>query len=199
MSKQQLLEKRNHDDLNFKVAMEKCNTLKDKLALSNTLYVKAVHVYKKIIDKNFTKSKSIDVMVAAVIYVACRDSDIPCTLNDITKVTGLKKNLIAKYYRMILANLNLQIPVSDITQWVLRIANEVQISNKVKQHAITILDNAKKRNYLAGKEPMGIAAAAIYLASIKIGEKTSQQKLAKISMISDVTIRNRCNGLRSIC
>ena len=185
-------------DSNFKVAMDKIDVLKDKLALSDVLKEKAVHMYKKIIEKNTLKGRSVDAMVAAVIYVACRDSETSHNLNDITEATGLRKKSIAKCYRAILINLNLQIPVFDIRQCFLRIANDMEISEKTKQYATTILDNAKKRNHLEGKNPMGIVAAAIYLASIEIGEKILQRELAKTAMVTEVTIRNRCKGLRSI-
>ena len=74
----------------------------------------------------------------------------------------------------------------------------MEISEKTKQYATTILDNAKKRNHLEGKNPMAIVAAVIYLASIDSGEKISQQELAKTARVTEVTIRNRCKGLRSI-
>ena len=185
-------------DSNFKVAMDKLDVLKDKLALSDLLKEKAVHIYKKSIEKNTLKGRSIDAMVAAVIYVSCRDSETSHNLNDITDATGLRKKSIAKCYRAILTNLNLQIPVSDIRQCFLRIANDMEISEKTKQYATTILDNAKKRNHLEGKNPMAIVAAVIYLASIDSGEKISQQELAKTARVTEVTIRNRCKGLRSI-
>jgi|TARA_B100000809_G_C15005084_1_gene482921 transcription initiation factor TFIIB len=185
-------------DSNFKMAMDKLDVLKDKLALSDLLKEKAVHMYKKIIEKNTLKGRSIDAMVAAVIYVSCRDSETSHNLNDITDATGLRKKSIAKCYRAILTNLNLQIPVSDIRQCFLRIANDMEISEKTKQYATTILDNAKKRNHLEGKNPMAIVAAVIYLASIDSGEKISQQELAKTARVTEVTIRNRCKGLRSI-
>jgi len=185
-------------DLHLKIAIGKLDALKNKLALPDTLKEKSIRLYKKVIEKNIPKGRSVDAMVAATIYVACRDSDTSCTLNDITDATGLRKNSIAKCYRAILVTLNLQMPVSDINQCVLRIASDMGISKKVKQHAIHILHFAQKRNHLAGKDPMGIAAAAIYIASMDHDENISQRKLAKAARITEVTIRNRCNGLRSI-
>ena len=185
-------------DHHLKIAIDKLNILKNNLALPDTLKEKSIHLYKKIIEKNIPKGRSIDAMVAATIYAACRDSDTPRTLNDVTEATGLRKNSIAKCYRAILVTLNLQMPVSDIEQCVLRIAKGMGISEKVKEHTMTILDVAKKRNHLAGKDPMGVAAAGIYLASIDNEEKISQGDLARTSMLSKVTIRNRCKGLRSI-
>jgi transcription initiation factor TFIIB len=179
-------------DHHLKIAIDKLDILKNNLALPDTLKEKSIRLYKKIIEKNIPKGRSIDAMVAATIYAACRDSDTPRTLNDVTEATGLRKNSIAKCYRAILVTLNLQMPVSDIEQCVLRIAKGMGISERVREHAMTILD------HLAGKDPMGVAAAGIYLASIDNEEKISQGDLARTSMLSKVTIRNRCKGLRSI-
>ena len=89
-------------------------------------------------------------------------------------------------------------PVSDIDQCVLRIVNDMRLSNKIKHYAITMLDTAKKQNRIAGRDPMGMAAATIYLASVDLNEKISQQNLAKTAMITEVTIRNSCKRLRSM-
>jgi len=182
---------------NLKTAISKIDTLRNRLVLSDVLK-KTIHLYKKILEKNIIKGRPADAMIAATIYVTCRDSKTSHTLNDIIEVTGLRKKSIAKCYRAILGTLNLQIPVSDANQCALRIANSLKIYEKTKQHAIIILDQAKKRNHLAGKDQMGIAAAAICLASMDNGEKISQQKLAKAAMLTEVTIRNQCNGLRSL-
>lgn len=45
---------------------------------------------------------------------------------------------------------------------------------------------------------MGIAAAALYLSCISIGEAKSQKDISQASGVTEVTIRNRCAGLRKI-
>ena len=51
---------------------------------------------------------------------------------------------------------------------------------------------------VAGKDPMGIAAAALYLACISTGEVKSQKDISIASGVTEVTIRNRCAGLRKM-
>ena len=51
---------------------------------------------------------------------------------------------------------------------------------------------------VAGKDPMGIAAAALYLACISVGEVKSQKDISIASGVTEVTIRNRCAGLRQM-
>jgi transcription initiation factor TFIIB len=79
-----------------------------------------------------------------------------------------------------------------------RIASIAELSEKCKRKAIQILNQAKKCGIVAGKDPMGIAAAALYLACISIGETKSQKDISIASGVTEVTIRNRCSGLRKM-
>jgi len=45
---------------------------------------------------------------------------------------------------------------------------------------------------------MGMAAAALYLACIDSGEVKSQKQISVASGVTEVTIRNRCAGLRKM-
>jgi transcription initiation factor TFIIB len=49
-----------------------------------------------------------------------------------------------------------------------------------------------------GKSPVGLAAAALYIASIMNGERVTQKDLAKAAGITEVTIRNRYKGLSKV-
>jgi len=64
--------------------------------------------------------------------------------------------------------------------------------------AVEILEKAKKLGIAAGKDPMGIAAAALYLSCISTGEVKSQKEISMASGVTEVTIRNRCAGLRKM-
>ncbi len=89
-------------------------------------------------------------------------------------------------------------PVVDPVKGVSRIASVAQLGEKSKRKAIAILNQAKKMGIVAGKDPMGIAAAALYLACISTGEVKSQKDISIASGITEVTIRNRCAGLRQM-
>jgi len=99
-------------------------------------------------------------------------------------------------YRMLLRELDLKMPVLDSVQCIARIASQVGMSEKTKRHAIKILKKAEETKSSAGKDPMGLAASSLYLASLKTGEKISQKQVALSSGVTEVTIRNRCKGLK---
>ena len=83
-------------DSNLKMVMNRLDFLQRKLVLSDKLKKKSLQIYQNTVEQNIIKGRPIDSMMAAIVYVACRDSDVSHTLNDITKTTGLRKNSIAK-------------------------------------------------------------------------------------------------------
>jgi len=65
-------------------------------------------------------------------------------------------------------------------------------------HAMKILKKAEEERILAGKDPMGMAASALYVASLEIGENITQKILAEASGVTEVTIRNRSKNLKNL-
>jgi transcription initiation factor TFIIB len=136
--------------------------------------------------------------VAACLYAACRNTETPRTLQDIAKGMDIKKKDIARCYRLVFRELELKMPVVDPVKGVSRIASIAGLTEKTKRKAIQILNQAKDIGLVAGKDPMGIAAASLYLACISTKEIKSQKEISIASGITEVTIRNRCAGLRTM-
>jgi transcription initiation factor TFIIB len=89
-------------------------------------------------------------------------------------------------------------PVADPTKGIARIASMANLSEKTKRKAMDILNKAKIIGMVAGKDPMGLAAAALYLACVSNGEIRSQKDISVAAGVTEVTIRNRCVGLKSL-
>jgi transcription initiation factor TFIIB len=54
---------------------------------------------------------------------------------------------------------------------------------------------AKEKKGLSGKDPRGIAAAALYMACIEMDDKKIQKEVASAAGTTEVTLRNRLKGL----
>ncbi len=87
-------------------------------------------------------------------------------------------------------------PVVDSVQCVARISSSLKISEKSKRYAIKVIKSAQKSKESAGKDPMGIAAAALYLACVNNGQDVTQRDIAEAANVTEVTIRNRYKGLK---
>jgi transcription initiation factor TFIIB len=170
--------------------------MKEKLSLSDAIAEKAAYIYRKALEKKLIRGRSISALIAAALYAACRESGTPRTIKEVCGEINIRRRDLAVSYRMILRELDLKMPVVDSVQCIARIASQVGMSEKTKRHAIKILKKAEESQSLAGKDPMGLAASSLYLASLKTGEKISQKRVALASGVTEVTIRNRCKGLK---
>jgi transcription initiation factor TFIIB len=185
-------------DRNLRQALNEMDKLKDKLALTDSVIEKAAYIYRKAMEKKLVRGRSIQGLVAACLYASCRNTETPRTLDDIAKGINIRRKDVARCYRLIFRELELKMPVVDPVKGVSRIASIANLSEKSKRKAIVILNQAKEIGMVAGKDPMGIAAAALYLACISTGEVKSQKDISIASGVTEVTIRNRCAGLRKM-
>jgi transcription initiation factor TFIIB len=185
-------------DRNLRQALNEMNKLKDKLALTNAVIEKAAFIYRKAMEKKLVRGRSIQGLVAACLYASCRTTETPRTLDDIANGINIRRKDVARCYRLIYRELELKMPVVDPVKGVSRIASIAGLGEKTKRKAILILNEAKRTYITAGKDPMGIAAAALYLACISTGETKSQKEISIASGVTEVTIRNRCAGLRKM-
>lgn len=185
-------------DRNLRQALNEMDKLKDKLALTDAVIEKAAYIYRKAMERKLVRGRSIQGLVAACLYASCRNTETPRTLDDIAKGINIRRKDVARCYRLIFRELELKMPVVDPVKGVSRIASIAELSEKSKRKAIMILNRAKEMGIVAGKDPMGIAAAALYLACISVGEVKSQKDISIASGVTEVTIRNRCAGLRQM-
>ena len=185
-------------DRNLRQALSEMDKLKDKLSLSDTVIEKSAYIYRKANEMKLVKGRSIHGLVAACVYAACRDTETPRTLDDVADGINIRRKDVARCYRLIFRELDLKVPVADPINGVARIASIAGLGEKTKRKAIELLTKAKKIGMVAGKDPMGLAAAALYLCCIASGGTTTQKNISEASGVTEVTIRNRCTGLKPL-
>ncbi|MDE1767088.1 MAG: transcription initiation factor IIB [Thaumarchaeota archaeon] len=183
-------------DRNLRQAFAELDKLRDKLALSDAVKEKAAYIYRKAIISEAVRGRSIAGIVAATLYAACRDSETPRTLAEVANGINIGRKEVSRCYRLLLLGLGLTMPVADPIKCVSRIANNCNLNEKIKRGALAILNDAAKMELSAGKDPMGLAAAALYLSCVMSGNETTQKVIAPAAGVTEVTIRNRFKGLR---
>jgi transcription initiation factor TFIIB len=86
-------------------------------------------------------------------------------------------------------------PIDDPMKFVSGIASKLNVRQDTQHKAVEILRKAKERQGLSGKDPRGIAAAALYMACIENDDKRIQKDVAAAAGTTEVTLRNRLRGL----
>ena len=183
-------------DRNLAQAMAELDRLSDKVYIPSPIKEKAAVIYRKALDKGLVRGRSIAAIAAAALYAACRGSGTPRTLREIAEASLVDKKDVARCYRLLLRELDVQMPIADPLTYISKIAERTGISGKTQGLAIHILLEAKKKRAAAGKDPMGLAAAALYIACLQNNEKKTQKDIAEAAGVTEVTVRNRYKTLR---
>ena len=185
-------------DRNLAQAMAELDRLTDKLHIPPPIKEKAAIIYRKALEKGLVRGRSISAIAAASLYAACRITQTPRTLREIARHSPIDKKDIARCYRLLLRELQIKMPVPAAKLRVPKIAAKVGIGEKTQQTAVDILRKAEDLKTTAGKDPMGLAAAALYIACVMNDEKRTQKMIADAAGVTEVTIRNRYKGLKEV-
>ena len=181
---------------NRKQAFTQLSILKDKLNLSDAVIEKTAYIYRKAQERLLIRGRTISGMLAAAIYIACREMGTPRTLNDIATVNNMKRKELARNYRLLYFELDLRIPIIDPMKCIVKVANKAILSERTKRQAADIMSKAIRREIPAGRDPMGLAASVLYLSSLSNDEKITQAHLAKAAGVTEVTLRKGAKDLR---
>jgi transcription initiation factor TFIIB len=181
---------------NLQQAFTVLSKLKDRLSLPDYVTEKAAYVYRKAQERGLIRGDTIGSVLAASIYVAVRESGVLRTLDDIAKSSNVKPKEAYRSYRRIVTELDIKVPLIDPTKYIIRVANNLNFDEKAKRKALEILEQARKRNILAGKDPTGMAASILYLVDLTAKSPRTQAEIAAAAGVTEVTVRNRSKELR---
>jgi transcription initiation factor TFIIB len=181
---------------NLQQAFTILSTLKDKLGLPDYVTEKAAYVYRKAQDKGLIRGDTIGSVLAASIYVAVRESGVLRTLDDISISSNVKPKEAYRSYRRIVTELDIKVPMIDPAKYIIRVANNLNFDEKAKRQALDILEQARKKHILAGKDPTGMAASILYLVNLTEKSPRTQAQIAATAGVTEVTVRNRSKELR---
>jgi len=156
------------------------NGIKTKLAVPDSVVEQAAYIYRKAVFEKLTRGRTMASLIAASLYAACRENNIPRTLNDIAEAGNIERRTLSR-------DLRTYDPASFIT----RISNNLNLKEKTKRDAFDFLRRSEKLGITSGKHPVALAASSLYLSAIINGEKINQKKFSRVAGISDVTIRAR--------
>ncbi len=172
--------------------------LRAKLGIPENASEKAAYIYRKAIAKGLVRGRSITPLIASSLYLACRESNIPRSLNDIAEASNVKRKILSRTVRTIAKTFDQNLQQYDENAFISKICNTLSISEKTKREAIQIIQKLKEARISQGKNPVALAAASVYLSNLQNNEGVIQTKLAEVAGISAVTIRNRTSEIKKI-
>ncbi|MFT4904975.1 MAG: transcription initiation factor TFIIB [Natronomonas sp.] len=186
---------RDSKERNLKQALGEIDRMASALGLPDNVRETASVIYRRALDENLLPGRSIEGVSTASVYAAARQAGVPRSLDEVSAVSRVEKSEIARTYRYVVRELGLEVQPADPESYVPRFASDLELSDEAENRARKLLQNAKEQGVHSGKSPVGLAAAAVYAASLLTNEKTTQAAVSEVADISEVTIRNRYHEL----
>jgi len=180
---------------NLKVALAELKRVSSYLKLPKQVEDEAARIYRLAVQKGLVRGRSMESVVAGALYAACRRHEVPRTLDEMGEASGIEKKEIGRTYRFITRELEISIKPSNPSDYIPRFASALKLSPETQSKSVEILEMAREIELTSGRGPTGIAAAALYVASLIHGEKRTQREVADVAGVTEVTIRNRYKEL----
>jgi transcription initiation factor TFIIB len=181
---------------NLSQAMSELVRLGDILHLPYGSRERAAIIYRRALEEDLIKGRTIAGFVAASVYAACRLANMPRSLKEVAEASTEDMKDISRTYRYLLLKLDIKMPVDDPMKFVSRIASKIDVSRETDRLTVEILQEAREKKALTGKDPRGITAAALYMACKVNNEKRTQKEIAEAAGSTEVTLRNRVKDLK---
>ena len=186
---------RDSKERNLKQALGEIDRMASALGLPENVRETASVIYRRALDENLLPGRSIEGVSTAALYASAKQAGTPRSLDEVAGVSRVEKSEIARTYRYVVRELGLEIGPADPKSYVPRFASDLGLSEESERRARQLLDGAREAGIHSGKSPVGLAAAAVYAASLLTNEKVTQNEVSEVADISEVTIRNRYHEL----
>lgn len=187
----------NAAERNLSVALQELNNVSSRMGLPKDVRETAAIIYRKAVEKNLIRGRSIESIVAASIYAACRKVGMPRTLDEVAKASELNKKKIGRAYRHLTKELNLNLKPTTANSYINQFCSKLKLDKNVAMKAEEVVRKATELGITSGKGPTGVAAAAIYIAANMMNQPRTQKEIADVAGVTEVTIRNRYKEISS--
>ncbi len=137
------------------------------------------------------------VLAASTLYVACRENKTPVTLRDLADASGSDQRDVGKCYLQLLDNMHITRPKLNGRKYVSHLSLKRPVSEQARELSQEIIKSMSERG-LGGRNPMTLAAAALYLACCSMGENITQSEVAEAAGVGEESVRECCKAIRML-
>ena len=181
---------------NLYYAILEIDRMASSLGLPNDLRVAASMLFRKVMSKGLIKGRSIEELVSAMLYIVCSLFVVTRTLKEIAEVSRSPLKKIGRAYIFLLRKLDIKLAPADPSLFIPRFCSKLGLDGEVREKAIEIIKEAQEKELTEGRGPIGIAAAAIYIAAVLCGRHCSEEKISDVTGVTEIIILNRTNELK---
>jgi transcription initiation factor TFIIB len=162
----------------------------ERMALPAIVLGEAERIYREAKLRGLFRGRSLPASVGAALYAGCRRYSIPRTLGEVAQAAGARRSDVGRAFKVIQRGIGIPIPSVVTRAFLARYAEELALSSQVRSTVEAMLEAVNQDPELSGLSPHGLVAALVYLAAEQNGEHRSRAQVARVSAVTEVTLRS---------
>lgn len=189
----------SRSERNLLTAFRDISSWCDQFSLPKTISDIAKQLYKRSDEEKLLRGKSLDAVIAACIFIACRQAHVPRTFREICNLTHVSKKTLGQCYKALEQAFNLtpgasahnasSSPTTGPENLLVRYCNHLDLPANVQSICSDIIIAARKYGIADGRSPVSIAGGAIYFTCLLLGKVKSVRDISLVAGVSEGTIK----------
>lgn len=171
----------------------------DQFSLPKTISDIAKQLYKRADEEKLLRGKPLEAIIAACIFIACRQAHVPRTFREICNLTHVSKKVLGQCYKALEQAFNLTpgssaaragaAGVAGPEDLLVRYCNHLDLPPQVQAICKDIIVAAREHGIADGRSPVSIAGGAIYFACLLLGVSKAVKDISMVAGVSEGTIK----------
>ncbi len=183
---------KNTKERNLRQAFGEIQRIASEMDLPEFVEETACTIYRRALDEELLPGRSIEAMASASVYIAVRQAGIPKTLDTLVTYCRVDESRVTGAYSYVGRELGIEIEPPEVLEYLSRIASDLEVSTQTERKAEELLENSVNKKLHSGKDPSGMAAAAVYAATmITRCDRVTQESACEAGDVCELTIRTR--------
>ena len=166
------------------------------LDLSDAIRDRACVLFESAQEADLLRGRSLEGFAAAAVYATCRTEGLARTVDELCSAARADEAELRAAYDALNRDLGLPTGPIDPREYVPRFATELGVSTEVRKRADELVDEARDRGIVGGRNPAGVAAACLYTAATELDVDLTQAEAADVAGVTPVTLRGTYTDLQ---
>lgn len=181
---------------NLLIATTELKRISGNINLPNHVKEEGMRLYIRAFKRKLLRGRSINAMVAACLYLACRQKGIPRTLQEILDESSVSPKDVRRSVSILMKEFKLKTHITDPVALIPRYVTELGLDSEIMALTSKILTTYISNFPISGIDPKGLCAGAIYVACKLKNIELTQLQIANSVGITEVTLRSRYKELK---
>ncbi|KAH9029113.1 cyclin-like protein [Lactarius hengduanensis] len=168
----------------------------DQYSLPKTISDITKQLYKRANEEKLLRRKPPDAVIAACVFLACRQARVPRTFSEICSLTHVSKKLLGRCYKTLERAFNLsprssaaRSGVAEPEDLLVRYCNHLDIPPHVQAICKDIIVAVREHGIADGRNPISITSGAIYFACVLLGVSKTMKDISMVTGVYEGTIK----------